>query len=163
MEADETADVVEEGEVVAPSSSTSSASRGKGTARNLKSKDEDEDEEDEGEDEPKGKGTAGKRKRTDKNKGEDEGAEEEEEQPAVKKRKGKVKRTKAKKNCLNTLPLARVKRILKSDPDVKLISNDAALLVCRSAVPQLLSCTHSLCMRQAHHLRFANRNCCASS
>lgn len=50
------------------------------------------------------------------------------------KRSGRVKRTKAKKSCLNTLPLARVKRILKTDPDVKLISNDAALLVCRSTV-----------------------------
>jgi len=67
--------------------------------------------------------------------------EEESEQPT----QGKTKRKKAKKSCINTLPLARVKRILKSDPDVKLISNDAALLVCRSAVRWALGGSLSVC------------------
>jgi hypothetical protein len=73
------------------------------------------------------------------------------------KRSGRVKRTKAKKSCLNTLPLARVKRILKTDPDVKLISNDAALLVCRSTVRCRSSVwppTHARLLIHQHHLAF---------
>jgi len=46
--------------------------------------------------------------------------------------KDEKKKTKRPSKSVNQLPLARIKRIIKTDPDVKLISNDAALLITRA-------------------------------
>jgi len=59
-----------------------------------------------------------------------------------------MRRAAAKETGLQ-LPIARVKRIVKADPDVKLISSDATFLIAKSAV----RATPKLCGTHSAHPR----------